>query len=584
MVSKPKRLTLVLVTMVLLAGRSLAQQPSTTDTRESEPPNGSIRGTVVNENGQPMAGASVMARLNSLTSSMRSVTTDNEGNFQVANLDRGLYSVSASSPAHVMRPGGRDEPPPFYRIGDTVRLELVRGGIITGTVTNATNDPVIAVRVVALRVRDEEGQPVKGMQGALVGGSTDDRGIYRVFGLLPGTYVVMAGGSSGFSPFQLNPYEMDVPTYAPSSTRDNALEVSVRSGEESNVDIRYRGEPGRVVSGTVKGAVGPTFSNITMTPANIGTGNFASAVQPPGARGFAFNGVADGAYELVATQTVTALTSQFPETGFSEPFRITVKGADVTGIELIPKPMAAINGKIVLEPSNLEECKGKRRPLLVETVVTLQRNKKTPESDSFSDGRAFFRTASPERDGTITFRNLTGGQYSFAPRFFGRYWYLQSITLTNPALATARTAPTKIDTTKNWTTLKAGDRLTGLTITLAEGAASIRGRVEIPEATKMSDIDLYVVPAEKEKAEDVLRYFVAEVAADGTFSADNLPPGRYWLLTQRRETFGRFTTPKLQLPDASETRSKVRRAAATHKEIELKPCQNVTGHRLRFDP
>jgi hypothetical protein len=396
----------------------------------------------------------------------------------------------------------------------------------------------------------------------------------------------MAGGSSGFSSFQLNPYETDVPTYAPSSTRDNALEVSVRSGEESNVDIRYRGEPGRVVSGTVKGAVGPTFSNITMTPTNIGSGNFASAVQPPGARGFAFYGVADGAYELVATQTVTAQTSQLPETGFSEPFRVTVKGADVTGIELIPKPMAAINGKIVLEPSNLEECKGKRRPLLVETLVTLQRNKKVSESDSFSDSRGFFRTASPEKDGTLTFRSLTAGQYSFAPRFFARYWYLQSITLTNPAPATAKTAAAKIDASKNWTTLKAGDRLTGLTITLAEGAASIRGSLDLPDAAKMTaDQDLYLVPAEKEKADEVLRYFIAELKTDGTFSADNLPPGRYWLLAQSRSGSERLTTLKLQLPDATESRTKLRRAAETvHNEIELKPCQNVTDHRLRLNP
>ena len=55
---------------------------------------------------------------------------------------------------------------------------------------------------------------------------------------------VSAGGIIFNQPFQFNPYDSDVPTYSPSSTRDNAAEVSVRSGEETNADIRYRGEPG----------------------------------------------------------------------------------------------------------------------------------------------------------------------------------------------------------------------------------------------------------------------------------------------------------------------------------------------------
>ncbi|HSE31082.1 MAG TPA: hypothetical protein VLA93_05865 [Pyrinomonadaceae bacterium] len=33
------------------------------------------------------------------------------------------------------------------------------------------------------------------------------------------------------------------------------------------------------------------------------------------------------------------------------------------------------------------------------------------------------------------------------------------------------------------------------------------------------------------KADDVLRYFAVDVAPDQTFSADNLPPGRYWVTT-----------------------------------------------------
>jgi Carboxypeptidase regulatory-like domain len=586
MVRKLTKLTLLLVAMFVMFSRSTAQGPPTADNRDNEPSSGTIKGIVVNDSGQPLAGATVVLRLSTPAGFMRSTTTDNDGSFQISNLQRALYTITANSPAHVIPPLPRDEHPPFYRIGDAVRLELVRGGIITGTVTNATNEPVIAVRVVAIRVRDEDGQPVKGISSGVGERASDDRGMYRIFGLLPGTYIVMAGGSSGFGSFQLNPYEMDVPVFAPSSTRDNAVEIAVRSGEETNVDIRYRGEPGRIVSGSVKGDAGPTFANITMTTVGNSAGAFGSAVQPPGARGFEFRGVADGVYELVAQQTLAAGGSPIPEMGFSEPRRITVKGADVTGIELIPKPMAAVSGRIILEPSNLEQCQGKRRPLFSETVVTLQRNRKNADSEAAANLRPFFSIASPDNEGTIAFRNLNAGQYSFTPRFFARYWYLQSITLTNTTPAAAKSATAKIDAARNWSTLKAGDRVTGLTITIAEGAASLRGSLDVPKPTKLpADLDLYLVPADKEKTEDVLRYFVADLRADETFSADNLPPGRYWLLAQRRSESERPTTSKLQSPDASETRVKLRRAAeALHSEIELKPCQNVADHRLRFAP
>jgi hypothetical protein len=161
------------------------------------------------------------------------------------------------------------------------------------------------------------------------------------------------------------------------------------------------------------------------------------------------------------------------------------------------------------------------------------------------------------------------------------------MTLPSAATTTSKGQPSqKIDAARNWTTLKAGNKVSGLTITLAEGAAWIRGQFENSEGAKLSaDLHLYLVPAEKERAEDVLRYFISELTPEGTFSADNLPPGRYWLLAQRSSGSERLTTRKLQLPDAAESRVTIRRAAeAIHNEIELKPCQNIADYRLRFEP
>src|SRR5690349_995686 len=222
--------------------------------------------------------------------------------------------------------------PTYYRIGDTVNLELIRGGAITGTVTNSLGEPVVAVRVRATLVRDMRGEISRPSIGNEQ--STDDRGIYRIYGLRPGTYIVSAGGP-GFSP-SFNPYDMDAATFAPSTTRDNAAEVVVRSGDDSTIDIRYRGEPGHVISGTVK-LSGSNGSTINLSPAGS-PALLATTYQPVDGRGFAFTGIGDGDYDVVAAQEITSSrTSTTPILAVSEPKRITVKGADVTGIELVTR-------------------------------------------------------------------------------------------------------------------------------------------------------------------------------------------------------------------------------------------------------
>src|SRR5262249_56752674 len=90
--------------------------------------------------------------------------------------------------------------------------------------------------------------------------STDDGGVYRLYGLSPGTYVVFTRNS--FHAIA-SPYDKDAPTYYPSSTRETAAEVTVTSGgEASGVDIRYRGERGHAVSGSISYSSWPVSSSV----------------------------------------------------------------------------------------------------------------------------------------------------------------------------------------------------------------------------------------------------------------------------------------------------------------------------------
>jgi hypothetical protein len=578
--------TLLPLTFVLLTAAYSNAQTTTPTPQADEPRKGSISGKVVNENGQPLVGATIFVRVAAPTTVSRTLNSNIEGNFQATGLDPALYNVTANAPGYVTPPLDLENQLPTYRVGDSVRIELVRGGVITGTVTNSANEPVVGARVRTFMVRDATGKPTKGRVFSFGEKSTDDRGIYRIYGLAPGTYLVQSGGGSSF--LIGNATDLDAPTFAPSSTRDTASEIQVRSGEETTVDIRFRGEPGHVVSGTVK-LTGTTGASVSLALVGDGAMPTSNSYQQPGSRGFSMSGIADGDYELVAQEVITQPRNPYPDLAFSEPLRISVRGADVTGIELVPKPLASIAGKVVLEPSKLPDCQNKRQPLFAEMLVTLIQNRKENDVDQTAIVRLFSSTATLDRDGAFLLRNVRQGQYSFSTRFFARYWYLRSMsiggtaTTANPA---AKAAPAiSRDAARNWTNVKSGDRVSGLTVTLSEGAASLRGKIEKPEDLKLqSGLQVYLVPAEREKLEDSLRYFTAEVLSDGTFALNNLAPGRYWTIAQQPQANTPTTTEKLRLPDALEARTKLRRAAeAVKAEVELKPCQNVTEHSLKLN-
>jgi len=413
--------------------------------------------------------------------------------------------------------------------------------------------------------------------------STDDRGIYRIYGLVPGSYLVRAGG--GGAQGILSATEFDAPTYAPSSTRDTAAEIQVRAGEEATVDIRYRNEPGHVISGQVK-MQGTAGASVTLVRVGDGLIPTSNSFQPAAGQGFVLSGIADGEYEITAQEVTSSRTMVFSDFAISDPIRVMVKGADVTGLELIPKPLASVAGKIALEPSKLTECQNKRQPLFSETMVTLLQNRKEQRADQLSSYRGFLGNSIPEKDGTFIIRNVRAGQYSFSPHFFARYWYLKSITLSasqNNSGQTKSASSGNSDVARNWTPLKSGDRLSGLTISLAEGAASIRGQITKSENAKMSDgLRVFLVPSERDKVNDPLRYFTGEVNGDGTFLFTNLPPGRYWAVAQQSQAETPASTEKLRLPDALEARTNIRRAAEAAKvEVELKPCQSLNDFKLR---
>jgi hypothetical protein len=579
----PKARVVIFVLTWILAG-AISLQAQTTSAAKPEPVTGSISGRVVNESGQGIPNVMVYSRP-SVTFSPRVTATDNEGNFKFEGLDSALYQFSAAAPGYVMPPRDPDAEAIYYRLNESVSLNLIKGGIITGTVLSASGEPVVQVPVRAMLVRDVNGKAPKSV-GFQLARTTDDRGVYRLYGLAPGTYLVSTGGRNSFG--GNGPYDEDSPTYAPSSTRDTAAEFSVISGDETNVDIKYRGEAGHAVSGTLTGA----------SDANVGSGISVSLVQldngisistaftftPPGAKTFAIYGVADGEYDL------TALLMSGPgDSGSSETRHITMKGADVTGIELNIKPLGAISGHVALAKSEVAECKNKRQPLFSETLIAVRRSEKQKPSEIPAFMNFYGLQAVPNETGDFQIKNLGPGQYNFGARFFAKYWYLKSIVQESGATAPpAKPAAlnSQTDLARNGVTLKFGENISRVRVNLAAGAASLLGSVKLDAGqTVPAKLFVYLLPGEKESTEDVLRFFVSEVGSDGVFAMNNLAPGRYWIIGQVAANNETPSANKLRSLSELETRAQLRRAAEAGKLlVEFKPCQNVVDYQLPISP
>jgi hypothetical protein len=165
---------------------------------------GTIAGTVVTDDASavPVRRAIVTVSGNSLPED-RSTVTDDEGRFTFAGLPAGRFTITASRPTFVTSAHGATRPgrpgvPIAVAAGQTVTgatIRMMRGAVIAGALRQPTGEPAAGIRVSVLRVEPDDGREPVGASPA-VSGEADDRGSYRLFGLPPGEYIVVAQPSS----------------------------------------------------------------------------------------------------------------------------------------------------------------------------------------------------------------------------------------------------------------------------------------------------------------------------------------------------------------------------------------------------
>ena len=183
---------------VLLAS---VQGPPVRDARTGPPPSAQatamIAGRLVAaDTGRPVRQARVTIAGMDVRFT-RGAVTDDQGAFSFSDLPAGQFTLSASKGGFLdvaygqKRPGtGRPGTPIQLQAGeklDRITLDIPRASVITGTILDDFGDPVFGLQVRAMRYVRRTGERTLQVAGT---GMTDDRGVYRISGLLPGDYVV----------------------------------------------------------------------------------------------------------------------------------------------------------------------------------------------------------------------------------------------------------------------------------------------------------------------------------------------------------------------------------------------------------
>ncbi|HEY0082551.1 MAG TPA: carboxypeptidase regulatory-like domain-containing protein, partial [Pyrinomonadaceae bacterium] len=493
---------------------------------------GIIKGRVVSDRGRPLANASVVARAIGSARAIPLSATDAEGNFELTGLATTVYLVSAFAPGYVTDAGATPQSGTYARPGESIVLKMVKGGVITGQVVDVAGKPLVAARVHVLRVRDAQGQPLR-LDRVKRFAPTDDRGIYRHYGLEPGAYLVSVSGSSIFN---LSPASSgdEPPSYYPASTRSTALEVAVSEGQEvGGIDIQQRPQRGYAISGYLSG-VPKTGDTKNITVALVNTANGATEAlldrtSDQNAREFTFYSVPEGDYELMAQSNLGTA-----DAAIATARRVSVKGKDVGPVELTLQALGSVAGRLVLEAARSDEanpaCTGRRNSRLEESVIQVRRSGAERTTEPLHSALAPASGTAPDAKGSFILRDLPAGRYFLQLDLPDTDWFVRNVTASGVAANRAQA----FDASSNALTLAPGARLEGLTVNLGVGAASLHGRVTTgPEGTNMpARMRVYMVPAMREQAGNVLRYAAAPVQSDGTFSFEHVAPGAYRLVAR----------------------------------------------------
>jgi len=493
--------------MLLIATKVCAQT-------ESKNSSGSVAGRVTLE-GRPLSGVTVMvaAGMSFQGQFAGRATTDEQGNYKVSGLAAGDYMISAFAPAFYLPstaygPSGK---PLSLGDGETVEgldLKLTMGGVIAGKITDSNGKPVVEERVQLVLVEENrQRMPMAAMSNPF-NLMTDDRGMYRIYGLEPGRYRVSVGRDvRPGSIFPGGPPRFYPLTYYPGVGDDARAEIVelAPGGEAANIDIVL----GKTVVGySVRGRVINTDTGQPVAGVMVAYGS----KRPDGnilGSGYSVNSQTDARGEFridgINPGTYAAFAMPMNDGDFYSdqgPFEIT--DGDVEGIQVPVHQGGSIAGIATVE--------GAGDPAVAARLSQLRlvaRNIQTaPAFMSFSP-----KQVAP--DGSFVLTGLSPGK--------------TMISLANPNQSNGFSI-TRIELNGNDATggidVGAGQQITGVRIVMVYGAGVIRGRVKI-EGGSLPETAMLRVAARIINATGMTPGQGAMVDSRGQFVIQGLADGEY---------------------------------------------------------
>ncbi len=550
----------------------------------ADKPLGAMSGTISDETGSAIEDAeiSIYPVGSQKWGESFKETTDRGGKFNFENLKPRRYKIYVSYAGYVLPEVFETSPEnqKTYLVNQPVNLIVRKGGAITGKVLDNSGQPLIKVRVRATRIRDEFGQKIPAQEFNRYSSQnfTDDRGIYRLFGLTAGSYLIFVGGGDIFSEQNLTTKE-NSPVYHPSDSVDTAEEIRVGYGQEINaVDINFRQMQGFRISGTILGAKLNASNNGSVEMSLINAANGVEivqlqAVERDGKYAFKIEQIPDGEYEIRALQ--------FGERGvFSKNSlqKIKVKGADVSGLIVNLKPLNFIKGKVSVEKNpNLaavKECAKTSETALTSMILKFDSGAKEKSVLDSLESIQQNIFAAPDENGDFEINRLESGRYFLNVNFTDENLFVKE-------LSQQISAKEKRDLSGGLS-LGTGENVDNVKIVFSGGAAKIKGKIIISEKEKIENSSakfiVYLIPADEANKDNILRYAQTVGNANGIFSFENVAPGSYFLSAENypADTETVQKSPIFKFRDAKERLKLYQDVKNGEISLPLKPCQNAT--------
>jgi hypothetical protein len=424
-----------------------------------------------------------------------------------------------------------------------LRIRMRQLVSVTGTITDEAGAPIRYSSVAAYRRRVVSGRPQ--FQIALSSTNNDDRGVYRLSGIEPGPYVLVASSGVRLTLVTSNGQGVQKFVYStvtrPSARSDGAIEpMTLTAGQELNdLDFRLMPEPAVRVSGVVTGGAG-SYVHLMLDQTD-GVGLQYPLVRPPSALAqqdgrFTFEAVRPGRYVLralqrlenaslpAAPQTLIQTASgastmyfnlggqssrQVPQPLLLAETTVTVASTDVEDLRLSLRPGPQLSGRIVFDGTTPLPSTGNRYGNV--GVILEPIDSRSPQLSL---------TRATIENGRVSVPDLGYGRYILRAAD-GSPWILRSAMAAGKDLTAE---PFDVGTTD----------LRDVVFTFSDRKALIGG-VVTGAATLPSPITVILFPANPRRwvdyGQDLQRVLTFETNADGTYLVSPLPGDHYILAT-----------------------------------------------------